>query len=195
MVGLNKAYPGIEDDFVVEAADRFLEELQAISSLHEWTGTYRESFSYEIIRVNGRPAFIFGHLDPVGDQADRLPIYWKVLERGASPNLNMPTRILAEWSSEVLGNPAIGYNLAKANQSGARGIKPNPILSFYFQFDGDLNAVGLDRQGMKILEDAFKKYINDITTFLNRAGNVQMQTRVVKGAPGAGQFGPKPQGL
>ena len=145
--------------------------LQSLSGVGNWTGTYANSFSYQIQTTgDGTPELAIGHLDPVGQNVDRLHIYWKVMETGAKPNPKLSGSArsarpgtLYEWSVAKTGKSLLGLKIAMANRIGSYGISARPVLSKYFVFAGeDLTVTGLTPLGkdivMKARREAWDKF-------------------------------------
>lgn len=144
------------------------------ASGQNWTHTYSDSFSYKVeIDNNGTPQLHIGHLDPVGENVDRLPIYWKAMETGARPNPNLSglsskrAGSLHKWSMSKGGSNKLGLAVALYNRQGTRGISARPILSKYFVLAGqNLTSVGLTPKGteivMKAREEAWNFYLKSV---------------------------------
>lgn len=97
----------------------------------DWTGTYRNSARLDLSGLNGNNPTASFIIDPNGREADRLDIYWKVLEFGGVPNPNIPTRRIQQWSTEKFGSPTLGKVIAGLIR--LRGIQPSPVLNTIFQ--------------------------------------------------------------
>ena len=96
---------------------------------------------------------------------ERLPIYWKVLERGSKPNFGVPTQALMKWAGIRFGNPAIGWIVAKKIRR--YGVSPNPILQTIFVLDSDFKAIGLTDRGTSIIRTAASEFKEGLEQFWN----------------------------
>lgn len=150
------------------------------------SGTWRQSLKFNIGEGgDGSPGLTIFH-QPTGPSAERLPIYWKTLERGSDPIPNVPEQALQDWAF-LKGRPEIG--LAVANKIRREGLTPHPILSSIFRFDINFHVTSLTALGVSMLEEAVKEYGENLTTFFRRGQQVT-QLRFPAGAPGGvgGQF-------
>ena len=153
-----------------------------------YTGTYEQSLKI-VTGGNVQDPNVSLALEPSGPGADRLEIYWKVLEFGANPSPNVLSAPLKDW---VKGKN-IGYGgdvggARVANKIRSRGIEAHPILSSIFILtppNGDV--AGLTPEAMKIAEVEAQKIMGTLER------NWTTQSRQPKGAPGGkgGQFGPR----
>jgi hypothetical protein len=132
-----------------------------------WTGTYLASLGFEVIPSGDKPMLAVG-LTPRGPEADRLPVYWKVLERGAQPNVRMPKDVLAVWAAQKLGNINLGLAFVNANRAMTRGVQPNPVLSRLFHLSGQLVPIGLTPPGEQIVYRAMEEFIRDLDKSLKK---------------------------
>ena len=155
MADVRKAIPTLQEEFFTRLGEDFVENLQrvAVQQNITWTGTYVQSLQWLPTVVEGRPSVMIGFV-PQGINTERLPIYWKVIERGAEPNPYIPRDTLLAWSWMKFGNPGPGLAVYRRNKMGAGGIEPRPILSSLFIFDADLNPIGLTREGERLLSRA-----------------------------------------
>jgi hypothetical protein len=136
------------------------------------SGTWGDSLSFDVIPGDdGNPSLIFGHLNPVGEGADRLPIYWRVMEQGARPNPRVPKAAIIEWAGEKLGNPKLGVLIASRIRKFT--MLPQPILSEFLVLDSSLIVRGLTPPGMRLFTQAMEKMRPAITEiFLGRGERV-----------------------
>ena len=142
---LREEVPRIQVEVLSDLGESIVDRLQEIVVKGEniWTGTYLQSINSAIFDQNGQPNLVVG-LFPSGPQADRLPIYWKVLEGGASSNPSIPKDALIAWSVAKFGSPLIGLAVIKRNRTGDGGIMANPIISRLFVLDGQFNPIGMN---------------------------------------------------
>ena len=172
MRDLRTQLPQLEMRALEEIRDGILRYLfTRITSRTVWTSTYLNSLRGGVIQFRGKPAVVV-ELQPTGPEAERLPIYWKVLERGAQPNPEMPRKALLTWSRERFGTAAVGLGLIKLNRSLSRGVLPNPVLSAIFVLDGSFNPVGLTAQGQLIVESALRELMSGVGSFMRRGRRV-----------------------
>lgn len=135
------------------------------------SGTYLESLTSSITDIDGQPALML-ELVPQGPEAERLPIYWRVLERGAQANPRMPESTLIAWSLQKFGSPQIGLAIVNANRKMMRGIQSNPVLSSLFLFGEDLVPIGLTPFGEQVARDAGEQFLRDMDAAFQRRGGL-----------------------
>ena len=151
-----------------------------------YTGTYEQSLKI-VAGGNVQDPNVSLALEPSGPGADRLEIYWKVLEFGANPSPNVLSAPLKEWVGvKGYGGDVGGARVANAIRT--RGIEAHPILSSIFILtppNGDV--AGLTPEATKIAEVEAQKIMGTLER------NWTTQSRQPKGAPGGkgGQFGPR----
>ena len=174
-------------------------------SPRNWTGTYAQSIRSEVVE-GPTGANLLIRLVPTGEEADRLPIYWKVLELGAAPNPDIPTEKIMEWSvgkfgTEQIGSSVIGRNitLSRLQEEAANpsldqlfagppdvspyGIFPNPILGLFFKLDGSLRVMGVTPRTQTFIDSMLKLFLRDLTE--DTLGRAQRRD------PGSGRFMPR----
>ena len=134
------------------------------------TGTYQSSLNVELVGNDEDLSLHIGFI-PVGIEAARLPIYWKVLEFGSKPIPLIPRLKLADWGSRKFGNPLFGFKVASLISK--YGVLPHPILSRFFILSvPDGNIIGLTTEtnniiistGQNILSGMEKIYSSVIKT-------------------------------
>ena len=126
-----------------------------------YTGTYEQSLKI-VAGGNVQDPNVSLTLEPSGPGADRLEIYWKVLEFGANPSPNVLSAPLKDW---VKGKP-FGYGgdvggARVANKIRSRGIEAHPILSSIFILtppNGDV--AGLTNEAITIAEIEAQKMMD-----------------------------------
>lgn len=128
-----------------------------------YTGTFRDSLRV-IEEKNGR---VLTQI-PTGQGAERLPIYWKVLERGTPPLKPVPLQPIVEWAEVKLGDAQLGRIITRSLRE--RGIQPHPVFSRLFVLDSDFNAVGLTVEGEEIALRVIEEYHRGIEEHLIRRG-------------------------
>jgi hypothetical protein len=85
---------------------------------------------------------------------------------------------LLAWSYAKGGGGALARNLVLANQSGAKGINANPILSRIFILSGaDLMVTGLTSRGMAIVESAREEVFKDFKRMVYSVKPTQFRRR------------------
>jgi len=143
----------------------------------KWTGTYEQSLKI-IAGGSDKDPTMSLVLEPTGPQADRLGIYWKVLEFGANPSPNVLSSAIVEWATTKLGVGNI-EGIRIANRIRSRGINPHPILSSIFILTPpDGNVVGLTKnaetiaeiESQKIMDKLLEIYINPRTGQVSARG-------------------------
>ena len=179
-----EAMLAIEDEFP-RAQTRFLEQvgreienrIMGRASAHSDSGSWMRSFETQIgIGEEGRPTLRMGHVDD-GDDG-RLGIYWRVLERGAAPNPNIPPGAIMAWSRRVTGSSFVGMNVIMRNRAGLFGIHANPILSFSFELDSLLNPIGMTPESVAIWDDALNDFGGQITeVWVTATGRKRVKVR------------------
>lgn len=185
MLEIGDEFPRAQERFLRQVGREIEVRLFSRASQHSDSGSWMSSFETIVGQgENGRPTLHMGHVD---DGADgRLPIYWKVLERGAAPNPVIPPGAIMAWSRRVTGSTFIGMNVIMRNRAGLFGIHANPIVSFSFELDSELNPIGLTSESAAIWEDALVDFGNQIVETWNTAtGKKRVKVRrQPKGARG-----------
>lgn len=139
------------------------------------TGTYDRSIRLEVQQISKQESGIFVGFRPIGSEAERLPIYWKVLEFGSKKNPSVPRKRLAMWGAKKLGSEVAGFQVASAIRR--RGVKPHPILKRFFILSesGDITDISLEtrnlirREGELILEDIANQGVQLVLTNKGRS--------------------------
>jgi len=152
-----------------------------------YTGTYEQSLKI-VAGGNVQDPNVSLSLEPSGPGADRLEIYWKVLEFGANPSPNVLSAPLKDWvkgKSFGYGGDVGGARVA--NKIRSRGIEAHPILSSIFILippNGDV--AGLTNEAITIAEIEAQKMMDVLVdSYVNpKTGQVS-----VRGA--RGRFIPK----
>ncbi len=181
---------------------RFLESLgrliiaDLLPLIHDFTGTYRQSLRSRVSTAGVATLNI--ELIPTGGQAERLPIYWQVLEHGSNPvtfsdasGVLVPAemvRNLTVWAGIRLGNPSAGK--AIATSIARRGVRPNPILSHIFVFSGGSQVVGVTPRATELVKKAGAFMFTDIEAIFFRKGPKAGQTKQVVRRGAGGRFVP-----
>ena len=126
-----------------------------------YTGTYEQSLKI-VAGGNVQDPNVSLTLEPSGPGADRLEIYWKVLEFGANPSPNVLSAPLKDWvkgKSFGYGGDVGGARVA--NKIRSRGIEAHPILSSIFILtppNGDV--AGLTNEAIAIAEIEAQKMMD-----------------------------------
>ena len=124
-----------------------------------YTGTYEQSLKI-VAGGNVQDPNVSLALEPSGPGADRLEIYWKVLEFGANPSPNVLSAPLKEWVGvKGYGGDVGGARVANAIRT--RGIEAHPILSSIFILtppNGDV--AGLTNEAITIAEIEAQKMMD-----------------------------------
>ena len=124
-----------------------------------YTGTYEQSLKI-VAGGNVQDPNVSLSLEPSGPGADRLEIYWKVLEFGANPSPNVLSAPLKDWVGvKGYGGDVGGARVANAIRT--RGIEAHPILSSIFILtppNGDV--AGLTREAIIIAEIEAQKMMD-----------------------------------
>ena len=126
-----------------------------------YTGTYEQSLKI-VAGGNVQDPNVSLTLEPSGPGADRLEIYWKVLEFGANPSPNVLSAPLKDWvkgKSFGYGGDVGGARVA--NKIRSRGIEAHPILSSIFILippNGDV--AGLTNEAITIAEIEAQKMMD-----------------------------------
>lgn len=190
MRDVQRSVPEIQGEFLQDLASRLIEGIMeiAVSQGNVFTGTYLQSLSADIT-TGDHPTMTLG-FSPQGEGADRLPIYWRVLETGAQPNPAIPEGALIEWAAVKFGNPYLGILIANSNRAMLGGISPNPILSHLFVFSSDLIPIGLTPRGMSLLELSGEKFKEGLEEVTFRAGPRAGQRQKIVRTPRGPRFGP-----
>ena len=147
-----------------------------------YTGTYEQSLKI-VAGGNVQEPNVSLLFDPSGPGADRLEIYWKVLEFGANPSPNVLSAPIKEWVGvKGYGGDVGGARVANAIRS--RGIDAHPILSSIFILtppNGDV--AGLTNEAIAIAEIEAKKMMDTVvSTYINP------RTRQVSARGAMGRF-------
>ena len=124
-----------------------------------YTGTYEQSLKIVAGGSTQDPNVSLA-LEPSGPGADRLEIYWKVLEFGANPSPNVLSAPLKEWVG-VKGYGGDVGGARVANKIRSRGIEAHPILSSIFILtppNGDV--AGLTNEAITIAEIEAQKMMD-----------------------------------
>ena len=136
----------------------------------KYTGTYEQSIKIEFRGSTQEPTIALV-MRPQGIGADRLPIYWKVLEFGSNPSPNVLSAPIIDWAGTKLGADTLG-GIKIANRMRSRGINPHPVLQSIFVLtrpDGEVSGLtGLatsiaEEELNKIMGDLQQVYINPVT--------------------------------
>jgi len=175
--------PSARHDMLTQLGEEIVDDIRGnlLAGDHIWTSTYFDSLNS---LIDGEGKLHIG-LMPIGSQAERLPVYWKVMETGASPNLDMPSGPLIQWAGEKFGNPALGYMLARSNRAGRAGIRANPVLSDFFQFGEDFTPVAMTPRTEIRMSSAGERFFGRLETVFYSSG-----PRVVRRGSG-GRFVPR----
>ena len=126
-----------------------------------YTGTYEQSLKI-VAGGNAQDPNVSLALEPSGPGADRLEIYWKVLEFGANPSPNVLSAPIKDWvkgKSFGYGGDVGGAKVA--NRIRSRGINAHPILSSIFILtppNGDV--AGLTNEAITIAEIEAQKMMD-----------------------------------
>jgi len=159
-----------------------------ISEDIRYTGTYGQSIKVVQLQSGNEPIMALSMI-PSGSQASRLPIYWKTLEFGSSPNPMVPTAPLVEWASTKFFNPAVG--LLVASKIRTRGVSPHPVLQSVLNMAPPAQILGFNSLGIQFADEAAIGLLNEMqvtfTTFVRRGVQV-IQPRIPAGLPGGGRF-------
>ena len=124
-----------------------------------YTGTYEQSLKI-VAGGNVQDPNVSLALEPSGPGADRLEIYWKVLEFGANPSPNVLSAPLKDWVG-VKGYGGDVGGARVANKIRSRGIEAHPILSSIFILtppNGDV--AGLTNEAITIAEIEAQKMMD-----------------------------------
>jgi len=169
--------------FSRQLGTRFLESIRAQIQLQDITvsGTYENSLALEQIQVAGATATVLT-FRPVGTEANRLAIYWKALEGGTLPNLQVPKSRLQVWSTIRFGNPSIGKFVAASIRK--RGTQAHPILSHLFEFDAEFNPIGLTRFALRIRNQILEEIGSEIEREI--VGSGILERHLITRGPQAG---------
>jgi|ETNvirnome_2_300_1030623.scaffolds.fasta_scaffold32637_2 hypothetical protein len=171
----NQAVETIGEEFtpsVVRFLERVGQEIESRiltrASAHIYTGEWIRSFRTIVGEENGHAFMQMGHLDI--ESGSRLPIYWKVLERGADPNPNIPVEALLVWSQAVTGSTLAGVTAIMVNQLGIFGIEPNPIISLSFVLDSEFEVVDFTSETEVIWEQGLEEFGRNLEVIFFRTG-------------------------
>jgi hypothetical protein len=124
-----------------------------------YTGTYEQSLKI-VAGGSTQDPNVSLVLDPSGPGADRLEIYWKVLEFGANPSPNVLSAPIKEWVG-VKGYGGAAGAKHVSNRIKTRGIDAHPILSIIFILtppNGDI--AGLTKEAITIAEIEVQKMMD-----------------------------------
>ena len=145
-----------------------------------YTGTYEQSLKI-VAGGNVQEPTVSLVLDPSGPGADRLEIYWKVLEFGANPSPNVLSAPLKEWVGvKGYGGDVGGARVANAIRT--RGIEAHPILSSIFILtppNGDV--AGLTREAITIAEIEAQKMMDILVDSYVNPKTGQVSVRGARG--------------
>ena len=128
-------------------------------------------------------------LNPIGAGAERLPIYWKVLEFGARPNPMVPKRAITDWARTKFGSNSVdGFRIS--NKIRQFGINPHPILQRIFILTApEGTPIGLTPSAESIAEDeanSILRLLEEMFFTISKTG--QIVARIPAGQPGGGRF-------
>lgn len=173
--GLLDALPSVKASLLRDIVARFRSVIvnEQLTQNIRYTGTYEQSM--KIIGGGSVDEPIVSlEMIPQGPQADRLPIYWKVLEFGADPSPNVLTSAIIDWASAKLGVGILdGINIA--NRIRSFGINPHPILQSVFVLtrpDGEV--VGLTGIGESIVQEEMGKAMSDLVQVFTKISTRQV---------------------
>ena len=128
--------------------DGLIEEITAQKL--DYTRTYRNSIFVDVAGTKDNPELLFG-FRPVGPQAERLHLYYPVLEHGSAPIDMVPKKPIIAWADKKLGvGKQDGGAIAMHIQM--EGVDPNPILERFFDVDEDGQLTGLTEETFEIAE-------------------------------------------
>ena len=154
---------------------------QILTQNIRYTGTYEKSIKVLSGGSEQEPTMSIV-MDPTGSGANRLPIYWKVLEFGAGPSPNVLSPPILVWADQKLGTDITG-GFRIANRIRSRGINPHPILSSIFILNPpDGGVSGLTPLAESISEQESQKVMDRFVK------SWESQPRIPKGVPEGGQF-------
>lgn len=141
-----------------------------------YTGTYEQSLKI-VAGGNVQEPNVSLLFDPSGPGADRLEIYWKVLEFGANPSPNVLSAPIKEWVG-VKGYGGAAGARHVSNRIKTRGIDAHPILSSIFILtppNGDV--AGLTKEAITIAEIEAQKMMDVlIDSYVNpKTGQVSVR--------------------
>lgn len=184
--------PALKLRFFQNVRDRYMSILRQrqLEQNINVTGTYRDSLtsSVEGAGTNNPALRIF--MEPIGQNADRLSIYWRVLEFGGFPNPNVPTGALELWGFQKWGSPVSGRTVAR--KIASTGIDPHPILQSLFVLTpgtGDpirltnLAIVEAEAIAVRLMEE-----LEVIYSTISIRGRPRLIARQPSGIPEGGQF-------
>ena len=122
------ALPDLKKEVLRSIAARYRSQIQGqmLTQGIKYTGTYEQSIKIEFRGSREEPTIALV-MRPQGIGADRLPIYWKVLEFGANPSPNVLSAPIKAWvgvkgydgdigGAKVLGVEHIGIALNNNEQ-------------------------------------------------------------------------------
>ena len=145
-----------------------------------YTGTYEQSLKI-VAGGNVQDPNVSLSLEPSGPGADRLEIYWKVLEFGANPSPNVLSAPLKDWVGvKGYGGDVGGARVANAIRT--RGIEAHPILSSIFILtppNGDV--AGLTREAIIIAEIEAQKMMDVLVDSYVNPKTGQVSARGARG--------------
>ena len=145
-----------------------------------YTGTYEQSLKI-VAGGSAQDPNISLALEPSGPGADRLEIYWKVLEFGANPSPNVLSAPLKEWVGvKGYGGDVGGARVANAIRT--RGIEAHPILSSIFILtppNGDV--AGLTNEAITIAEIEAQKMMDVLVDSYVNPKTGQVSARGARG--------------
>jgi hypothetical protein len=148
------------------------------------TGTYEESVGIDSTGSSDEPELSI-IIEPKGPNADRLPIYWKVLEFGSRPIWNLGKESIRDWVSEKIGGGE--GDLARiTNSIRSYGVRPHPVLSNIFILtppEGEI--AGLTPLAIGIAEEEAQAILDRLlNTLITPTKTGKMQARHPAGSPG-----------
>jgi hypothetical protein len=181
-----KQVPAVKGELLRNTVGRYRDTILTtmLSQGTRWTGTYQDSVGIESTGTSKDPELAI-IIDPQGRNADRLPIYWKVLEFGSQPIWNLGRNALRDWVTEKVGGDE--GDLARiTNSIRSYGISPHPVLSSIFILappDGEV--LGLTPLAISIAEEEAQKLLDRLMeTIITISRTGQVQARYPKGTPG-----------
>jgi len=166
------ALPDLKKEVLRSIAARYRSQIQGqmLTQDIKYTGTYEQSIKIEFRGSREEPTIALV-MRPQGIGADRLPIYWKVLEFGANASPNVLSAPIKAWVGVKGYDGDIG-GAKVANKMRSRGINPHPVLQSIFVLTRPNGEVaGLTGLGRAIAEEELNKameglqdiYVNPVT--------------------------------
>lgn len=166
---LRAKIPEMQADFFREVGAELVRLLQEITESRgiSVTRTYIDSFVYHVNEGVAGQSELIVEMEPTGPEADKLEVYWKVLESGLQPARTVPpTFRIVQWAEARGMSPNLGGFIAKSMRK--KGIKSNPIIKLVFELDAVFQPISLKSPGMFILIDAFNTYSAEFKSYLIR---------------------------